>query len=261
MTVRRRTYVQSWEIPEILKSSFQIGASIGGIAAFLALCVTFSSSTPFMDMLIALLKVFGLFFAGGSIFGLSFQFLDPVVFKFSRNLHEESQTNVALGIAALLAIGSMIGIYSGWSSIQENRIAPYMAHIDEYLAQPTDTIKQGQEQIIGKIIVVNLDTNKIDDFYLKLPGAYRPQSAEEVSTVLWLRYGETNSSQLSNGGRAYRVTCEITSIDLSQKAIIAHKTFTGDRPVVPSHGAAGSSFPGPAPHDQIIQFIQSLPHQ
>lgn len=136
-----------------------------------------------------------------------------------------------------------------------------MAHIDEYLAQPADTIEQGQEKIIGKIIVVDLDTNRIDDFYLKLPEAYRPESAEEVGTVLWLRYGEANSSQLTNGGRAYRVTCEITLIDLSQKAIIAHKTFTGDPPTVPSHGAGGSSFPGPDPYDQIIQFIQSLPHQ
>jgi len=253
-SIKYRTYISSWDISDILWSSAELGGYIGGLAALLSL--------TFGDIIVMrTLRIFALLFVGGFLFALCFQFLGPVIYRVSRNLSGQTEKTIAAVIASVVAIGAMTGVYRGWVSIQQSRIAPYAAYLDEYLAQPAARVDQGKEKIVGKIMTVNLATQQIDDFYLKLPKSYQPTSAEEVGTILQLTYGEADVRKLSNGGKAYKVTCEITLIDLTQNAIIARKTFIGDRPVVPSHGAAGSSFAGPAPDDQIIEFIESLRHE
>ena len=264
MNIEFRTTIWKRQILDILRSSLLFGLVFGGVCTmvFFATHINFDQGDSSSNKIILIILTYGLFFAGCLIFGLSFQFLGPLVSRFTRTLTFERKKTITLVVAGILSVGAVVGIYFGWQARQAARQAPFMAHMDEYLAQPTGKLNDAIGGYVrGKVITINVDTKAIDDLYLSLNSKYQPNSPEDVGTVVWLKYGEHDVAALTNGGKTYAVTCDVTVIDLAQSVIVAEKQFTGDDPIVADHAPEGQNFVGPKPDEQVDQFISGLPQK
>jgi hypothetical protein len=154
-----------------------------------------------------------------------------------------------------------------WFSMREVPLKPFQAHLNEYLLKETSTGAESlgsipSNPIRGKIITINVKAKSVDPLFLQLSKDLKATRPEEVGTIVLLKRGGDLVASYTDGSNCSAQTVDVTIIDnMSGEKIAVKNNFRGDEPVCSgfSSGHAEDTW-GPAPDDQIIAYLESLPH-
>ena len=261
MKIQFRNHLDGLDSIPIFISSVILGLYVGGAVSVLSLCV--SSGAPWVSdsFILTIVRIFSAFFAAGFAFSVAAQLLSPVIYHLPGYRSNDTEEKITAVIALLIAGGAAFGVFSIWENSAQARKAPYIAHLSEYLAEPVGKDEHWDGRVAGKVMTVDTEAKGIDDLYLQVNADYQPQKPEEVGTVVWLKWGKESTVRGTANFSAYRQTCDVTIIDLARRVVLARQSFTGEHPIIPSHGAANSSFYGNKPIAEIVAFIQGFPHR
>ena len=138
-------------------------------------------------------------------------------------------------------------------------LKPFKALSEQNLALTNLKEDTGAAYINRKLITVDKDTKEIDRLFLKLDKELRPESPEDVGTVIWLDWGRSTYGSYTDGAKAYRKTCQITVIDLDKGLIVDRRSFSGSKP--PGSKSGGGSRSGSKPTREVIKYIESYPRK
>jgi len=185
-------------------------------------------------------------------------------------MSEKGKLSVGCTVAlAVLAIVIIVGIVVGITESRKKSaaIAPFQAHLSEYITISGLTSEPSPEgqyirgpYIRGKAIIMDTKDNKIDDIFFNLPDDLVAATPEEVGTVVWLKWANVLVGHYTpSGASGYKRTCEVTLIDMLEKAVINKKTFTGSSP--PSSKTSGGDAYGSKPTGDVIDYLKSLPRR
>jgi hypothetical protein len=157
----------------------------------------------------------------------------------------------------------------------EQELAPF---IDDYLGaagagvNAEDYIRQIDFQPppdqppyrVGRVAVVDIDEHRIDGKLTRaLPAEIVATRAEEVGTVIWVRWGETREGTYhANGvgpatGQAYRGYCDIAVIDLAAGLIVGAREFLAASP--PATTTASGDIHTEVDVESVVNWVSALP--
>jgi len=167
------------------------------------------------------------------------------------------------GVIIVTGIVLIAGLIWGLvNNLQQSAgIKVFQEHIEEYIAIPSQqTISPfAQSYISGKVITIDTNENKIDQIYFDLPEELMAKSPEEVSTIIWLNWGEVLVGRYTDGAGGYRIICEVTIIDKAKSAIVDKEIFSGPDPLSVKEGS-GDRY-GSKPTSEVIDYISTLPRR
>jgi hypothetical protein len=151
-------------------------------------------------------------------------------------------------------VGAFFGIRYLW---RQNDLKAFNTRLDEYIASAQQSKPTpGRVTVKPKILPVDVTGKKVDWLYYDLPDPIRPATPEEVQTVALLHYNEVVVGSYTNGGKAYRRTCQVRIVDLATKTVVAESTFQGGEP--PKTIRNSSSGYGSYPTEQVVGYLKSL---
>lgn len=147
-------------------------------------------------------------------------------------MNEASPTNKALLICLIIAI--IICVYNREKIFRYNIVGKFENNIEKYLVgyQNDDNDEFPPESIMGKILPINVQKNKIDDLYLYLPSSWRPWKQGEVDTILWIEWGTNAPGHDIVGDDKSATACMVTFVNASDMQIYGRAAFpqvTDDR--------------------------------
>ena len=88
----------------------------------------------------------------------------------------------------------------------------------------------------------------------------RSASANDVGTVVWLRWDSHELGRYSNGGSAVKIDCDVVVYDVARKAIVARERIEGEEPPQTVKQPRGSKVGwGKLPTEKVMKFLQELP--
>jgi hypothetical protein len=110
--------------------------------------------------------------------------------------------------------------------------------------------------INGKLIVIDLNKNRIDPVFSDLPKRLKPESPEQVKTVLWIKCNsEYTNLTYTDGTQGLNTKCELTFIDFVNKQFLWRETVTVS---APDYKARGSKPVAPDPNERILQYLEQI---
>lgn len=144
-------------------------------------------------------------------------------------------------------------------------------HMEVYINIPNLKESLQNPYIVGKVIVVDKSSNKLDTeiFNHLLFGAEKAKRPTDVGTIIWVsckhersgnyagKYGETDI-------KGYKNNCEIKIIDKSKSIIINKMQFEGNPPSSISYKTTDpkpSDVYAGRPVNAIVEYIKKLPHR
>jgi len=167
------------------------------------------------------------------------------------------------GVMVVAGIVLIAGLIWGLvNNLQQSAdIKVFQEHLDEYIAIPgQQTISPFTESYIsGKVITIDTDERKIDQIYFDLPKELVAKSPAEVSTIIWLDWGEVLVGRYTDGAGGYRIICEVTIIDKAKSAIVDKEVISGSDPLSVKEGS-GDRY-GSKPTSEVIDYISTLPRR
>jgi hypothetical protein len=132
-------------------------------------------------------------------------------------------------------------------------------HINEYIDIHSSNISPSGGYIRGKIITIDIENRKIDNFWLHLPTDMIAASPDEVGTIIWLKWDQSIVGRYTNGKNAYQISCLVTIIDKLLGTKVDEKKFWGSPP--PSKVISTNTGVGSRPNSEIAEYIESLPRK
>jgi hypothetical protein len=185
---------------------------------------------------------------------------------------EKLFTAISLGVGLVLCLGTLVTLAL---VLRPESDSPFRAHMAEYLApvRPRGPLNPGQAT--GKMVVVDVNTRKVDPVHFELPDGLRARSAEEVRLVVRLKWERKEADfrygierwepqgggdvRIVNGGgsfQAYRWDCQVEVIERATGRR-ATQSIRGIDPNRTVHSA--EEMTGLKPTDQVLAFLQTLP--
>lgn len=241
----------------LLRESVKVGLIFGAIITTLTFCFGVANSN---------LNIEGWsYFVSAFLASFSSDFAFRLVYGFLTERTSWGMTiNVVLALIA--AIGILAGALSGYQTLMATPTIPFQSHIDEYLALGLSSNTHPPEYaspnpIRGKIVTVDVNSKSIDPLFLKLPENLKAKRPDEVGTVVFLTRGTYLIRSYTDGSNDFASTCDVTVVDMSSGAIIATNHFIGKSPPLNNFsGGSREDTVGPAPDDQILEFLENIPH-
>lgn len=184
-----------------------------------------------------------------------------------RNFRKRGTWTVPLaivGIVAAIVFATFWIIQSEQEKHQQEneRIAAFMAPFQQRLAEyvPPAPPRDLQEPYRrGRVMPINLAGNKsIDAIFTQLPPALRPETPDDVGTIVWLQWGTQVVGRYRDNVSAFVVTCQVTIIDKSTGKIIAERAFVGGDPPATRRKRSDANT-GSNPTPEIINWLAALP--
>jgi hypothetical protein len=164
---------------------------------------------------------------------------------------------IILGVLLFSILGCVGAFFGVRYLLRQNELKPFTAHLQEYASAGQNNAAQPSPYIKGKVIPVDTASQKIDWIYYDLPTALKPATPDDVGTVVLLTYVDKEVGKYSNGGTAYKRTCNVAVVDFASKTVVGRAYFEGGEP--PSTIRNSSSGYGPYPTEQILSYVKSLP--
>ena len=149
--------------------------------------------------------------------------------------------------------------------VNERERAGYKDYIQSYLEKPQNPLlhkyklPKDAAVISGKLVVVNLNDNSIDPVFSSLPKELKPETPEQVKTVLWTKCKpQPSSTAYTDGTKGIGVECELTFIDFPNKKFLWRDTVS----VSPPGGKKRGSEPvAPDPGEDILRYLMQIARQ
>jgi hypothetical protein len=120
---------------------------------------------------------------------------------------------------------------------------------------------RGEVAIRGLLLPVEDGFTEVSyRIYKSLPDRLRPTRPEQVGTIALLQWQKKAVGQYGHGQgvpKAWRQSCIVTLIDVSEKRIIAVEEIRGPEP--PPKMKAGREGSGRRPVSEVIDYLLSLP--
>jgi hypothetical protein len=165
-----------------------------------------------------------------------------------------------IALAAILV--PLLGFAAGMAIWQNQHRAweqtVFGAAMDDYLA-PTVTAPPGTPPpAFGKAVMVDTAERKLHYFQESLPDDLRAATPAEVTTVVQLRFTDQEVGWYVGGGRALKVTCNVTVVDRASHVVLGTASFTGADPPLVTSAHPGEDVRGTLPVKDIIDFLKQL---
>jgi len=164
---------------------------------------------------------------------------------------------ILFGGAILFAV--IFGIYQ---FANERERASYKNNIPIYLDKPQNPLLNKYDApkdsvvISGKLIPVNLNSNAIDPVFSDLPKALKPETPEQVKTVVWIRCQPKPSSlEYTDGTKGISNECELIFIDFLNKKFLWRDTVSVSPPNAKKRG---DEIPTPDPGENILRYLEQI---
>jgi hypothetical protein len=132
------------------------------------------------------------------------------------------------------------------------------AAMDDYLAPAVTAPPSAPRPAFGKAVMVDANQRKLDYFQESLPDDLRAATPAEVATVVQLRYTDQEVGRYVGGGRALKVTLNVTVVDRASHVVLGTASFTGADPPQFTSAHAGEDVRGTLPVADIIGFLKQL---
>ncbi len=161
----------------------------------------------------------------------------------------------------LLVVGSfavyMIVVKSGEATIRQEAEEKFGPLIAEYCKPPVSVFPQGPRPAVkGKLMIVDIQEQKIDIVYGRCEEYLRAKTPEEVGTIVQLKWEERVVGSYSDGSAAKQWICTLQCIDNATKIGHTPKEFIGSPPPKSIRGGGGAS--GGKPYKQINEYLESV---
>jgi hypothetical protein len=162
-------------------------------------------------------------------------------------------------VTALVSVGLGFLIRSMNRSAEAGR---FQGRIKEYLVVPKEELQHG-EYLRGRVVVISTGEKEVDeDVFFDLPEGLRATAPDEVGTVVLTKWGTKMVGMYTgpngtSGGVADAQTCQVTVIDRSIPAVVAHRWFQGADPPLYYNGTRT----GPKPVKEVVDFLTGLPRE
>ena len=170
--------------------------------------------------------------------------------------------NAIIFWCVVLAIGAVVGGFFGIRSmIRGKQMAPFQAHVQEYLAMAGPAAPTSEGYVKGKVITVDTKDKSIDYLYFDLPEELQAKTPDEVGTVVLLQWGEEQVGHYDSptGPGAYKHTCQVILVDKERKAVVGGRRFVGSDP--PQRKKSSESGYGSKPTSEIVTFLRTVPRK
>jgi hypothetical protein len=165
---------------------------------------------------------------------------------------------IVFGVLVALLIGFAAGMAIWQHQHRAWEQTVFGAAMDDYLAPTVPAPPGAQRPAFGKAVMVDVGQRKLDYFQESLPADMRAASPAEVTTVVQLRYTEQEVGRYTSGGRALKVTLDVTVVDRASHVVLSTKTFIGADPPTFARADVGEDVRGTLPVADIISFLKQL---
>jgi hypothetical protein len=140
--------------------------------------------------------------------------------------------------------------------------AGYKDYTESYLEKPQNplphrmAVPEDAVVINGKLVIVNLNNKSIDPIFNRLPKELKPETPEQVKTVLWIKC-EPQPSDLkyADGTKGIGALCELTFIDFLNKKYLWRDTVSVSPPVSKKRGDEPAP---PDPGEAILWYLKGI---
>lgn len=125
---------------------------------------------------------------------------------------------------------------------------------------------QGTPALRDKLLALDEAARRVDPIQARLPADRVARRPDQIGTLILVRRGSARVGRLPGGREELVRTAEVTIIDVIEAAVIARRTFRGDR--APAHERAAAEraggaadLLGPELHVQVADWISALPRE
>ena len=171
--------------------------------------------------------------------------------------------------AALLGLG-VASFYSVRSIVRMRQAGVFNQHIDRFLVEPKPSAEGPDSQAgptqptarVGKLLPINMVTQRVDDILFELPLAMQPTRVEEVRQVALLKWSQREiCPYVDSRGKvttklAVQHFCRIRVIDVASQRVLVEEEIAGALP--PDRIRSRESGQGPQPVTAVVAYLQSL---
>jgi hypothetical protein len=164
--------------------------------------------------------------------------------------------SLAVVVVPLISFAAGMAIWQNQHQAWEQKA--FGAVMDDFLAATAPAAAGAPRPAFGKAVMVDVNQRKLDYMQESLPDDMRAATPEEVTTVVQLRYTEQTVGEYTGGGRALKVTCNVTVVDRASRVVLGTASFTGEDPPQFTRTSAGEDDRGALPTQAIIGFLKQL---
>ena len=172
---------------------------------------------------------------------------------------------VAVGLLAVVIAATALSVQSCRHHSSLSELKP---HLGQYLALEGGS-QVRNPHIVSKVVVVSLGDKDFDDLAFNLPENLRATRPSEVGSVIQVAYSADLAGSYQGGDDAYRVTADVTVIDLDTGRVLASNSFVDDPPSTKlssegdQYGSGGDSLGEAAASmaSEIADWLKRLPVQ
>jgi hypothetical protein len=172
--------------------------------------------------------------------------------------------------AALVGLG-VASFYSVRSIVRMRQASVFNQQIDRFLVEPNKPSGEGRDSQtaptppaarVGKLLPINLTTQRVDDILFELPLAMQPHRVEDVRLVALLQWSQreicpyVDSRGKATTKLAIQHSCHVRVIDLASQRVLGEEEIAGALP--PDRIRSRESSQGPQPVTAVADYLRNL---